>query len=185
MSVDKCGGQQAVGTNSISGSSASARGSGGHSSVYSSDISGDREFDSTLGHPGEDLGSLNASNSQLGGGSGNRSTPVAAIAVSDDSSVTLVTPVTTTLSSQGSSQSSKEIRAAATRGGRRMAAATPAAQGSSCAANGRTRGTIGSSVRQPGNTPSDSRVGVAGRQIRGGGARRAAVQEGWERKDTF
>ena len=63
VSVDECGGQQAVGSSSISGTS----GSGGQSSVYSSDISGDREFDSTLGHPGEDLGSLSRSSGQSGG----------------------------------------------------------------------------------------------------------------------
>ena len=76
VSVDECGGQQAVGTSSISGTS----GSGGQSSVCSSDISGDREFDSTLGHPGEDLGSLSRSSSQSGG-----STPVTPVRESDSS----------------------------------------------------------------------------------------------------
>ena len=38
--------------------------------------SSDRGFDSTLGNPGEDLGSVNTSSSQMGGGSGNGSTPL-------------------------------------------------------------------------------------------------------------
>ena len=80
VSVDECGGQQAVGTSSISGTS----GSGGQSSVCSSDISGDREFDSTLGHPGEDLGSLNRSSSQSCSHAGG-STPITPVRESDSS----------------------------------------------------------------------------------------------------
>ena len=60
VSVDECGGQQAVGTSSISGTS----GSGSQSSVYSSGISGDREFDSTLGHPGEEFRGISAGQQQ-------------------------------------------------------------------------------------------------------------------------
>ena len=55
--------QQAVCSSSISGTS----GSGSQSCAYSRH-SGDRGFDSTLGHPGEDLGGH--SSSQLSGGSG-------------------------------------------------------------------------------------------------------------------
>ena len=66
MSVGKGRGQQAVGSSNISGTS----GSGSQSSVYSSGISVDREFDSTLGHPGEDLG-WSSNQLHVGGGSGN------------------------------------------------------------------------------------------------------------------
>ena len=62
---------EAVCSSSISGTS----GSGSQSFAYSRH-SGDRGFDSTLGHPGEDLGSVSTNSSQMGGGSGNGSTPV-------------------------------------------------------------------------------------------------------------
>ena len=84
--------QQAVG--SISGTS----GSGSQSSVYGSGSSGDREFDSTLGHPGEDLRAGSSSHSQIGGGSGNGTMVLAREAAanqeedSDDSAAGPATP---------------------------------------------------------------------------------------------
>jgi len=51
---DKWGGQKAVGGSNKIGTS----GSGGQSSAHSSGSSGSRSFDSTLGHPGEDLAAV-------------------------------------------------------------------------------------------------------------------------------
>ena len=51
---DKWGGQKAVGGSNEIGT----RGSGVQSSAHSSGSSGSRSFDSTLGHPGEDLAAV-------------------------------------------------------------------------------------------------------------------------------
>ena len=74
VSVDKCGGQQAVGTSSISGTS----GSGSQSSVYSSGISGDRECDNTLGNIWPASMQAMFSSSWIGAGSRNGTAVLAA-----------------------------------------------------------------------------------------------------------
>ena len=150
VSVGKERGQQAVDNSSISGTS----GSGSQSSVYGSGSSG-REFDSTLGHPGEDLGADSRSHSQRGAGSGSGAAVAASNGSADDSDDSAGSAVSTP-----AAVSATALRAAATFGrekgaeGCRMAA-IPSAGGSSGSAGVR----VGSEARGGMQQPSDATCG--------------------------